>query len=226
MENLDIKKAFILTYKLVHTLKSKSFSKRLLSDWACDQSNENMLAIQNKAKNAVKSKLNSFNRSESFDIILGYLDHLASEKEINVKKAEVKGLIKNISVDEYRLTRSFIYKVSAQYRKIFHSSGQFYCHELVGEILDYLLIKDGLENGTGLAGLDEIIKTLIAVKPSSFFSDGYINDLFISDRLQISDFPFEVAALRCNRSYLSTCLIATNTYQEKDLVHYELFKVT
>jgi hypothetical protein len=226
METLDIKNALIVTYKLVNTLKSNSFNKSLLQLWDVSESRDNILAIQSKVKNDLDSKMDRFNRHYSYDVIFDYLDQLAREKKIVLRKSDMKGLIKEISFEEYRLVRTFIYKVSAQYHTFFqYQNGQFHCHELVGGILDYFLIKDGIENGTGLDSLDKIINDLLKNKPSQFFSNGYINDLFISDRLQIAEFPFEVVSLRSRKSYLSTCAIANSDYIEKDLENFEIFRV-
>lgn len=86
-------------------------------------------------------------------------------------------------------------------------------------------MKDSLENGTGLPRLDKIIKFLLADKPVDFFKTGYINDLFVIDRLVMHQNPGQVTSIRCHRNYLSTLTIHKKEYNETDDDNFHVFRV-
>jgi len=215
----------ILAYKLINTLQSKTFERSLTHLWE-STSNDNVFAIQNKFCNEISRKLVSFKRHNTAQEIYSYLDHLCDVKGLKVRKSDKKGLVKSFSIKDFDLASMFVYKVSVPFRTVSeYQSSQFECHEKIGDLKNFLLAKDSVENGTGIPKLDTIIQKLIDTKSVDFFKGGYLTDLFVCDRYAMYQHPGEVVSIRCNKSYLSTHAVRDKSYKEMDPEHFELHQV-
>jgi hypothetical protein len=224
MDNLSA--PLSLCFKLINTAASSSFTSSLEKPWVGKGKQENIQAIQKKAVKDLQFVLNRFLKWGDVSQATEYLNHLQTIKGIKLNKAEKKGLVRAITLDEYVCLNSFICNVSGDYRPIGATqSAQFDCHEVVRCIMDYLLIKDTVENGAGHQGLNNVIKSLIENKESEFFLNGYIADLFIIDRVILLSGSNRYKYLRCNRKYLSTQTLVEKSANAEDAKHYEFYKV-
>lgn len=224
MQNLSAPLA--LCFKLINTLSSKSFEMGLRMPWTGAGNSENIQAIQKKATSDLQRTRDRFLESNDVSKVLSYLDHLQVVKEIKLKKSEQKGLIRSLELNNYCLLNDFICNVSAAHRPFGElQSAQFECHELIRAVMDYFLMKDTVENGTGHSGLDEIVQNLLNTKPVSFFENGYNQDLFICDRLFIINGEGKKPyTIRCHKNYLSTYILGKQGNPEDDK-HYDFYKV-
>lgn len=221
-----MKQAIILAHKLINTMESASFSKGLTQLWVGVTKCNNAFEIQSTSCSAIASKLASFTRRHTFSELRDYLDHFAAVKGVKILKAQQKGLINAMSMEDYVVLRDFIYSESAKYRPVGSLSGkQFEFHELVWEMADYFLVKDAVEHGTGIPALDRMIESLLFTKPAQFFKSGFIKDLFIIDRLNIIEHAENVAYIRTHNDYLSTQVLNHDEAATQRDAAFTYFKV-
>lgn len=198
-----------LCFKLINTLNSKSFRKSLVTLWHGAASSENIFAVNNKACKDLQRKIDMFERHDDISIAYNYLESLCSEQGIGIKAADKKGLIRDFTLDTYSEVSRFLMGFSSTVKPYGQMQyAQFETHELLWSLLDYLLIKDSVEKGTGHNKLDSLIQKFFKTKPKDFFERGYIGDLFVSDRLALHQRPSECHQIMCKRDYLSTLMVA------------------
>ena len=209
--------ALIACFKLLNTLKAKSFRKSLKGLWRGASSSDNIFVVNNKACNELQRKIDLFERHDDIAITYLYLDELSLDLSIKVKAADKKGLMSEIDIDTYCAVSQFLMQVS-QKQKYFGQLqyAQFQTHELLWSLIDYLLIKDSVENGTGHAKLDGLIQKFFKTKPKAFFERGYIADLFVADRLALHLRPKECFQIMCKRDYLSTLMVGRDQHSGQD----------
>lgn len=220
----NIFSSVVLCFKLLNTVVSSKFQKSLSKPWVGADSNQRVAAIQEKATLELKRIMKIYFKNLDRTNADGYLESLLEHKKISVRKSDKKVIVSNFGVDEYSLVRDLICRESSRYQVFGKlASDKFECHELLNEIINYLLIKDSVENGTGIKTLDSVISTLLLSKPISFFSEGYINDLFISDRIALHSSSDGSKFIRSYRGKISTCIVEEVDANNSD--QYEYFKV-
>jgi hypothetical protein len=222
----DIKSGFIMAFKLINTFASKSFEKSLSKSWKGSKACENILAIEKNSKRGVVRKLKDAKKYDSFKGIYAYLEHLAKQKNVSLKKSDRTGQVHSVDVIAFSTFETFRYLVSCTYyASNGFGNGQFQFHELASELIYYMTSKDTIENGSGNTSLDKVIHTLIETKPSGFFYSGFVFDLFVHDRMFLAKNPGGISFLRCNKDWLTTRQIKEKDYKEKDPKYFDVFKV-
>ncbi|TNC80809.1 MAG: hypothetical protein C9356_11845 [Oleiphilus sp.] len=193
-----------LFFRLINTLHAPSFKQRIKRPWKGAQ-NANRKAIQEKATSDLCFLVRNFGTPDDLKAAHMYLKALGEHLGVTVKAAATKGLIKGMSLPDYQQVEHFLCHVSAVYRPVGELGAfQFACHEQIRALMDYFLLKDSLENGTGHEGLDKLIAKLITNKSPVFFSSGYLTDIFVIDRIVLSKPDSAVRFIRCHKDYLST----------------------
>lgn len=216
-----------LCFKLINKLASKSFTKRLSNPWVGAQENDNIKAVQLKSVKSVKSDLDRFLKHNKFQEIFDYLELLQKEKEVKINKVYKKGILQQLTIQDYKDVDHFICNVSSPFHPpIDMQTSQFECHRLLRTAIDFLIIKDTIENGAGYSPLDNIIQELLNTKPVSFFENGYLADLFVIDRLSCIYSPENIKAIRCYKDYLSTWSTDNAEYEEDAPDRYDVFHLT
>jgi hypothetical protein len=221
-----VHESIILVYKLINTFQSPSFAKSLSKPWRKARRNVNIEAINNKAVSEIIETLVEFKRNEEFQTIYDYIDQLSGINGYKIKQSEKKGLLTSMNDEEYGLVSVFLCELSNKYRPVGKEvRGQFLCHNMFVRLAHYLYLKDGVENGTGLASIDKVFNTLLKTKDISFFDNGHVNDLLVLDRAEMKTSGKQVKYIRCRKSFLSTRQIKDANYVEKEPEHFELYKV-
>jgi hypothetical protein len=214
-----------LSFKLINTITSKSFRKSLVTLWQGAEASENIFAVNNKACNELERKIRLFERHNDISIVYNYLESLCNEHGIKVKAADKKGLIRDFTIDTYTEVSRFLRDLSSKSKPFGQMQhAQFETHELLWSLIDYLLIKDSVEKGTGHNKLDALIQKLFNTKPKAFFERGYIGDLFVADRLALHLRPKECFQIMCKRDYLSTLMVGRDQHSDQD-EQYVQYKV-
>ncbi len=215
------KRTYILVYQLINLLQSKSFENSLKSTWRSTLFDNNIATIQNKERNEIQGSLRFFKKYSSFGEAFRYLDYFTKVHDVGMREYDKKGLLKRLSIVEYQAVSNFILKFSAQHtppRE--HESGQFECHQMLECLMSYLIVKDGVENGTEIPCLDSLIRKLLNEKSPGYFAYGITNDLFVNDRADIALCPGEYTWLRYGPDRLITKLYKG----EECCKHYEYFE--
>lgn len=224
MENTGA--VLILAHKLLNTMQSPSFQKSLTKLWVGAVQSDAIMTIQNKAAGGVSSKIATAKRHGDIHGAITYIEQLAAMIGVKVRKGDTKGLVNTVTPREYDDLRNFICDVSSKRMVIGElQQQQFQCHELLVAMAQYLVIKDSVENGTGISSLDAVIKTLLETKPVDFFRNGHPADIFVHDRIAMLNHPKACQILRCSKYWLSTYMLDDAKYQEADAANFELFKV-
>lgn len=210
-------------YKLLNTVNSPSFNKQLASPWKNALHSDQIVAINTKALHEFQAKVDMFNRYHSISELHAYLDEIISTSTISIKAASKKGLMSDVTLDQYVEITAFLRQHSYGFKPTVQSSqAQFQFHELLNAMMDYLLIKDGIENGMGHIKLDSVVQSLLKTKPTTFFEQGYLSDLFILDRISVFS-GNSLKFIQCNIRYLSTTGI--NDDKNVDFERFQIFKI-
>ena len=129
-----------------------------------------------------------------------------------------------INLEEYLSVKDFLQEHSYRFKSTSQTAeAQFQLHELIGSMMDYLLIKDSIENGTGNKLLDRMMGVLLHTKPATFFEKGYLADLFVIDRISVNS-DSSPKFIQCKTQYLSTLGLKGNT--NTDDSQFMVFKMT
>lgn len=182
---MSVTQSLILVSKLMNTLASQSFLADIQKPWSGADNNQNITAIQEKAAFNLDKHIEAMSKPGVKEEVLAYLDEFNRVHEAGVNKAGTNGLITSLSFEHAKQAKRFVYDHSDGFRPGRElQSGQNKFHDLLDGVVTWFVVKDSVENGTGIAGLDRIIKDLLETKSFEFFRDGFIADLFYSDRLE------------------------------------------
>lgn len=201
----DLKSALILSHKLINTIVSPSFVKGLDKPWLSNHPISKVEAVRNKVVKSIKLKISRELRDNNQSACYQYLNGFEACLGLKLSKSEKKGLVTVFVYNDYLLIDKLLREASRGIQLTGRDqAAQFECHELLSELRDFLFIKDTIENGSGHKGLDVIIEKWFSVKPVSFFANGYVSDLFISDRLACLNPEAKITHISCMKEYLST----------------------
>lgn len=216
--------AVSISYKLLNLLNLKSLSRFTASPWKYSN-NQNIRIIQEKATNDLYVTVNRFKSNYEFSFVFSYLDNLIKDKNIYVLSSQKKGTKCDLNLDESIVLFKFMSQISSSTTYVVHGATQqqqFQFHELLSAVINYLLIKDSINNGMGNIHLDNIIKNMVEVKPARFFEMGYLSDIFVSDRLTLK-LRKGIKFLRCNSNWLSTDCFETIPVKDDGFDLHKLF---
>lgn len=231
MENNNQSKDFILisnalpvAFKLIKTASSKLFNRNLDKNWAKADTCSNIKVIQEKCQKEMQKALHNLS-NETLIGIESYLDYLEKETNVKVLANSKRGLIRNAEITMHILVSKFIYASARQRVNGVLQRYQFECHELLHKIIDYLVIKDTVENGSGREAYDNTMHKLLTTKPNSFFERGFLGDFFITDQASSHEDP-ECNQTLCMKDYLSTWTVSTcDKNKDIDVSNRELYQI-
>lgn len=208
-----IEQQVILALKLLNTIASVNFKKSLLKKWVSNvpDCEANVAVIQSRQTNSLERKL--FSKSvEPSDLqsAINYTIAVATANKITLKKSSYKGLIKEITLDDYAMFKNYIYS-TCNAGNLFHTnqanqSGRFYASEFLWEIVSYLTIKDSITNQASNTMFEQIKVNLLSKKSPVFFDCNYNSDFFICDRYNLS-YDSDIKYIAIRKDYLSTQVI-------------------
>lgn len=151
----------------------------------------------------------------TLDDALTYLQQLGRLTGNDITTKALMDSKPSMSNEVYNDVRDAIAKSARQYFAGLDGS-RFKFNELVAATIDLLMIKNSLENGTGHEGLDSALKAMVANKPASFFTSGYVADLLVHDRIYVAKFGTRTGCVRCVADHLSTIILPESTTAESD----------
>lgn len=190
-------------FKLVRTATSKSFLNSLKKTWKGSDTNVNIKAIESRSKASLKRSLDHHGDQDNATFE-AYLTSFQEHKGVKLTQADKSGLVKSLNISTFSQLDSLIYE-SYRYKVYNHLTGaQFNFHQVVRAMIEYLIIKETIENGSNNITFNGIIQTLLKNKPPEFFERGYINDLFVCDQVVLFNSPNDCLKILCRSDYLST----------------------
>lgn len=216
-------------YRLINTAYSPSFRKSLNKQWIPLNPSETSYAVNIKANQnyeLLTSRLITNTQKES---ITSYLDALAQENDIKVKKSECKGLVRSLDLGDHNQISEFIQIFSiGRHQEYSYRVGRFAFHEIVFALMDYLLIKQTLSTSLDETYYAKALKHLLETKPAGFFSNGYINDFFVHDQKNaLSNLSRKPMHITTKTNYLSTWTLddADRKNSNKDLKGLDVLRI-
>lgn len=212
-----------LCYKLVNTAIAKSLPSIVSKAWH-GEGDGNIRVVHETMKADIMSRSNAFHRHECLHDVMDYLEWFQQARSIRLNKSHQRGLQARMTISDYRDLDHFIYELSSPLRPTGRlQTGRFDLHEILRAVSNFLLVKQAIEHGTGLPGLDNAIQSLLSSKPEMFFKVGYLTDLFVCDWLLCA--ANSCRYILCRKDYLSTRTSNDDVVDPNLFATYHVFRV-